>query len=887
MNDAIRALRLDPASRAGALIHRGPQAMPPAPLATPRCRSTRPNAALLIDFDNVTMGIRSDLGKELRSLLSSDIIKGKVAVQRAYADWRRYPQYIVPLSESSIDLIFAPAYGSSKKNATDIRLAIDALELVFTRPEIGTFILLSGDSDFSSLVIKLKEYGKYVIGVGIRESSSDLLVQNCDEYYSYNALAGLVKASRRRAGAQVRSVGARHRSRAAHEAQQRRHALRSPEAGDAGDRQHVRREESRHVEVLAVLSRKPRSADCSPSRSSTTASSRSTSRRRNRRRRPSAPIPDEAATGSERAEAAPCRERRSCRRVVVDAAVDARGRDREDREPREPRDARRRRTRHRRASPRRPRRPRSSPPIERQPEAAVPVASVGRRRSATAGERLTRNEAFDLVRRAVDDLATGEDDPRARATFAVARASCSAAIQRESQRSNVRANSQGCARRRHHRSAPSRRRLRGRTRGRSGVRSPIKSRAAEQAAVAARRRRRRRRRRASAWAAAARGRGAAVLALRRRNCSRSASSTSRRRRAVAAPAAVRRRARQRRRRGRWRAKAPADVGVEGRRSAKARRRGSTGRRSAAACRSRGARTPWRHRQKRRQARTRGAKKTGGADEDRTSAREDMTTERRATSAAFSSRAAAPPRVLRSPDRDRRARAPRRGARVPHARAASRPDASSRRRRISASTISRVTPPPAARRARRRSTARQASPTSTSSTACTGASTPSRARRTSRARCSCVRVEPVDGIELMRRAGPRRGATSISPTVPGSSVSRSASTARHNGLRCSGRRSSFAPASIATCGVTVTPRIGITSPPIGRCAGSSPTTRSSRRRRHISRRLRQIEESRQNKEPAPFDRGLSWSRNAIRSLADRPARRCIEACLVLKWNALPL
>jgi uncharacterized LabA/DUF88 family protein len=154
-----------------------------------------PNAALLIDFDNVTMGIRSDLGKELRNLLGSDIIKGKVAVQRAYADWRRYPQYIVPLSESSIDLIFAPAYGSSKKNATDIRLAIDALELVFTRTEIGTFILLSGDSDFSSLVIKLKEYGKYVIGVGIRESSSDLLVQNCDEYYSYNALAGLVKSS--------------------------------------------------------------------------------------------------------------------------------------------------------------------------------------------------------------------------------------------------------------------------------------------------------------------------------------------------------------------------------------------------------------------------------------------------------------------------------------------------------------------------------------------------------------------------------------------------------------------------------------------------------------------------------------------------------------------
>ena len=161
----------------------------------PGVPSGSPNAALLIDFDNVTMGIRSDLTRQLKELLNSDIIKGKVAVQRAYADWRRYPQYIVPLSEASIDLIFAPAYGSSKKNATDIRMAIDAIELVFVRPEIGTFILLTGDSDFSSCVLKLKEYGKYVIGVGIQESSSDILVQNCDEYYSYTNLAGLTKTS--------------------------------------------------------------------------------------------------------------------------------------------------------------------------------------------------------------------------------------------------------------------------------------------------------------------------------------------------------------------------------------------------------------------------------------------------------------------------------------------------------------------------------------------------------------------------------------------------------------------------------------------------------------------------------------------------------------------
>jgi uncharacterized protein (TIGR00288 family) len=153
------------------------------------------HAALLIDFDNVTMGMRSDLSKDLKKLLQSDIIKGKVTVQRAYADWRRYPQYIVPLSEASIDLIFAPAYGSNKKNATDIRMAIDGMELVFTRPEIGTFILLTGDSDFSSLVLKLKEYGKYVIGVGIQESSSDILVQNCDEYYSYTSLTGLRKTA--------------------------------------------------------------------------------------------------------------------------------------------------------------------------------------------------------------------------------------------------------------------------------------------------------------------------------------------------------------------------------------------------------------------------------------------------------------------------------------------------------------------------------------------------------------------------------------------------------------------------------------------------------------------------------------------------------------------
>ena len=153
------------------------------------------SAALLIDFDNVTMNVRSDLGKELKSLLDSDVFRGKIAVRRAYADWRRYPACVVPLTEASVDLIFAPAYGTSKKNATDLRMAVDAIELAFMRPEIGVFILLTGDSDFSSCVMKLKEYGKYVIGVGMRESASDLLIQNCDEYYSYHNLSGLTRAT--------------------------------------------------------------------------------------------------------------------------------------------------------------------------------------------------------------------------------------------------------------------------------------------------------------------------------------------------------------------------------------------------------------------------------------------------------------------------------------------------------------------------------------------------------------------------------------------------------------------------------------------------------------------------------------------------------------------
>jgi uncharacterized protein (TIGR00288 family) len=362
-----------------------------------------PNAALLIDFDNVTMGIRSDLGKELRSLLSSEIIKGKVAVQRAYADWRRYPQYIVPLTEASIDLIFAPAYGASKKNATDIRLAIDAIELVFARPEIGTFILLSGDSDFSTLVIKLKEYGKYVIGVGIRESSSDLLVMNCDEYYSYNALAGLVKASEEETARKydpwelvTEAVQRMKRNNDVMRSDRLKQVMQEidstfdeknlgiskfsrfcQEAAQKGLLS-VTKLENGQLEVdlpagsPAVTVAQPARAELPP---------------------PRAEVVESAAPGEERGA------RRGRR------GRGGRGRDRErgDRQPAAPV-------------------PEAIPTIE--PEivvespaqleltselrAASPDASIG-----TSGERLTRTEAFDLVRRTVEDLAPGDEAVRA------------------------------------------------------------------------------------------------------------------------------------------------------------------------------------------------------------------------------------------------------------------------------------------------------------------------------------------------------------------------------------------------------------------------------------------------------------------------------------------
>ncbi|HEY6829310.1 MAG TPA: NYN domain-containing protein [Gemmatimonadaceae bacterium] len=362
-----------------------------------------PNAALLIDFDNVTMGIRSDLGKELRSLLSSEIIKGKVAVQRAYADWRRYPQYIVPLTEASIDLIYAPAYGSSKKNATDIRLAIDALELVFVRPEIGTFILLSGDSDFSSLVIKLKEYGKYVIGVGIRESSSDLLVMNCDEYYSYNALAGLVKASDEEGTVRKydpwelvteavqrmkRNNDVMRSDRLKQVMQEIDNTFDEKNLGISKFSRFCQEAAQRGLLTVTKLDNGQLEVDM-PGTVTAEAPARA-----------SAPAAAASTEATEVSEVPTAGEERAGRRTRRGRG--GRGRDREPRGEREPRPT--------------PVATATQAPVEPTPELA-PVAEVESRPADTSagstGDRLTRGEAFDLIRRAVADLVPADESVRA------------------------------------------------------------------------------------------------------------------------------------------------------------------------------------------------------------------------------------------------------------------------------------------------------------------------------------------------------------------------------------------------------------------------------------------------------------------------------------------
>src|SRR6186713_1475923 len=148
------------------------------------------NMAVFCDFENVALGVRDaklsafDIDKVLERLL----LKGSSVVKKAYCDWERYRDFKAPMHEASFEMIEIPHVRMSGKNSADIRMVVDALDLCYTKSHVDTFVIISGDSDFSPLVSKLRENDKTVIGVGVKKSSSDLLINNCDEFIYYDDL---------------------------------------------------------------------------------------------------------------------------------------------------------------------------------------------------------------------------------------------------------------------------------------------------------------------------------------------------------------------------------------------------------------------------------------------------------------------------------------------------------------------------------------------------------------------------------------------------------------------------------------------------------------------------------------------------------------------------
>jgi len=146
--------------------------------------------AVFIDFENLALGFKGkrDRRFEIQKVLERLVEKGKLIVKKAYADWTDYAEYKKGLHEAAIELIEIPKRAMTGKNSADIRLCVDAIDLCYSKEHIDTFVVVSGDSDFSPLVSKLKENGKRVIGLGMKESSSNLLVNNCDEFIYYEDL---------------------------------------------------------------------------------------------------------------------------------------------------------------------------------------------------------------------------------------------------------------------------------------------------------------------------------------------------------------------------------------------------------------------------------------------------------------------------------------------------------------------------------------------------------------------------------------------------------------------------------------------------------------------------------------------------------------------------
>lgn len=158
------------------------------------------NMALFCDFENIALGVRDaqyaqfDIHRVLERLL----LKGEILIKKAYCDWNRYREFTSGMHEASFEMIEVPHVRQSGKNSADIRLVVDALDFCYTKSRIDTFVILSGDSDFSPLVSKLRENGKRVIGVGVKNSTSELLIANCDEFIYYDDLVREDEAKNRR-----------------------------------------------------------------------------------------------------------------------------------------------------------------------------------------------------------------------------------------------------------------------------------------------------------------------------------------------------------------------------------------------------------------------------------------------------------------------------------------------------------------------------------------------------------------------------------------------------------------------------------------------------------------------------------------------------------------
>src|SRR5215213_441599 len=146
--------------------------------------------AVFVDLENLAMGFQNQRKAkfEIQKVLERLVEKGKLIVKKAYADWNRYQAYTTPFHEAAIELIEIPRRSQTGKNSADIRLVVDAMDLAWSKVHVDTFVIVSGDSDFSPLVSKLKENGKHVIGLGMKGSTSELLRDNCDEFIYYEDL---------------------------------------------------------------------------------------------------------------------------------------------------------------------------------------------------------------------------------------------------------------------------------------------------------------------------------------------------------------------------------------------------------------------------------------------------------------------------------------------------------------------------------------------------------------------------------------------------------------------------------------------------------------------------------------------------------------------------